>query len=92
MTSFQTTIYRDSKSVNIPEKGERVCMKKKTIIRSAVTISIIVVVLTLISFFTKGVFTGKLYRVDNYQSNTLYGNHEEYPLSHERITLPSPNF
>lgn len=40
-------------------------MKKKTIIRSAVTIAIIVVVLTLISFFTKGVFTGKLYRVDN---------------------------
>ena len=180
-------------------------MKKKTIIRSAVAISIIIIVLTLISFFYKGIITGKLYRVDNvyeeiwnmlnyekngtetilttaiegtyvgydfgcfqhvripvnseykvvlsfdhdelcinlfendspnhegacyvynYQSNTLYGDHEEsllfdnflslyyswvgndgkfnpenqgnytyvfeeYPLSHERITLPNPNF
>ncbi len=41
-------------------------MKKKIIISSAVAISIIVVaVLTLTNMFTKGVITGKLYRVDN---------------------------
>lgn len=41
-------------------------MKKKIIVRSAVAISIIVVaVLTLTNMFTKGVITGKLYRVDN---------------------------
>ncbi len=41
-------------------------MKKKIIISSAVAISIIVVaVLALTNMFTKGVITGKLYRVDN---------------------------
>ena len=41
-------------------------MKKKIIISSAVAISILVVaVLTLTNMFTKGVITGKLYRVDN---------------------------
>lgn len=41
-------------------------MKKKIIIGSVVAISIIVVaVLALTNMFTKGVITGKLYRVDN---------------------------
>ena len=41
-------------------------MKKKIIISGAVAISIIVVaVLALTNMFTKGVITGKLYRVDN---------------------------
>ena len=41
-------------------------MKKKIIISSAVAISIIVVaVLALTNMFTRGVITGKLYRVDN---------------------------
>lgn len=33
MTSFQTTIYRDSKSVNIPEKGERVFAESEFVSR-----------------------------------------------------------
>ena len=42
------------------------CMKKKIIISGAVAISIIVVaVLALTNMFTKGVISGKLYRVDN---------------------------
>jgi hypothetical protein len=41
-------------------------MKKKIIIFSAVIITIIVVaILVLTNMFTKGVITGKLYRVDN---------------------------
>jgi hypothetical protein len=41
-------------------------MKKKTIIFIAVTITIIVVAIAaLTNMFTKGVITGKLYRVDN---------------------------
>ncbi len=41
-------------------------MKKKTIIFIAVTITIIVVsIFALTNMFTKGVITGKLYRVDN---------------------------
>lgn len=50
------------------DKGMRcgVFMAKKIMIRSAVVIAIIVVaILALTNFFTKGVITGKLYRVDN---------------------------
>ncbi len=50
------------------DRGMRygVFMTKKIMICSAVVIAIIVVaVLALTNFFTKGVITGKLYRVDN---------------------------
>jgi len=55
-------------------------MKKKIIISSIATISIIVIaVLTLTNMFTKGVITGKLYRVDNvYEEIWNMVNSEKY--------------
>ena len=70
-------------------------MAKKIMIRSAAVIAIIVVaILALTNFFTKGVITGKLYRVDNvYEeiwnmvNSENQGDYtfvlEAFPLSHK---------